>query len=56
MLQNEINTYVSEMILKFITGDEPFDKYDAYLNRIREMGINEVIEIQQNALDRYNAR
>lgn len=56
LLLSEINTYVSEMTLKFIIGDESFDNYDAYLSRVKEMGVDEVIAINQAALDRYYAR
>ena len=55
-LKADIDTYVSEMILKFIAGDESFDNYDAFIDRIKTMGIDEVVEIHQNALERYNAR
>ena len=55
-LKADIDTHVSEMILKFIAGDESFDNYDAFIDRIKTMGIDEVVEIHQNALERYNAR
>jgi putative aldouronate transport system substrate-binding protein len=55
-LLNEVNTYVSEMTLKFIIGDESFDNYDAFLSKMKELGVDEVLKIQQDALDRYNAR
>ena len=49
-------TYVQEMQVKFILGIESFDQYDAFLEKIREMGIDQAIAAYQAAFDRYNAR
>lgn len=53
---NDINTYVQEMYLKFITGKEPLDKFDAYVQQVKDYGLERATEIQQNALDRFNKR
>ncbi|NTV91198.1 MAG: ABC transporter substrate-binding protein, partial [Clostridiales bacterium] len=55
-IMGDINTYISEMIIKFIMGAEPLSKYDEFVNRVKEMNIDKVIQIQQAALDRYMAR
>ena len=55
-LMGYIDTYVSENTVKFITGAQSLDKYDEFVNQIKTMGIERVIEIQQAALDRYNSR
>ena len=52
----EITTYRDEMTLKFILGDVSFDEWDNYVANIEKMGIDRVLEIQNAALDRYNAR
>lgn len=52
----EVMTYVQEMQVKFILGIESFDQYDAFLEKIREMGIDQAIAAYQAAFDRYNAR
>lgn len=52
----DIETYVYETIPKFITGDESLDKFDAFVEQIKAMGIADVIKIQQAALDRYKNR
>ena len=52
----EITTYRDEMTLKFILGDMSFDEWDTYVANIEKMGIDRVLEIQNAALDRYNAR
>ncbi len=55
-IMNEINTYVGEMVLKFIMGEEPLDKFGDYVQQLRKMDIEEAISIQQAALGRFNAR
>ncbi|OMF22691.1 ABC transporter substrate-binding protein [Paenibacillus sp. FSL H8-0548] len=51
----DITTYVDEMNLKFITGKENLDKFDAYLSSLKGMGIEEVLEGKQAQYDRYIA-
>jgi putative aldouronate transport system substrate-binding protein len=55
-LMSEIDTYRNEKVIKFIMGIEPLDGFDAYVDTLRQMGIEEVIGIKQAALDRYNAK
>jgi putative aldouronate transport system substrate-binding protein len=55
-IMSEIDTFVMEKNVKFIIGLEPLDKYDDFVNKIKSMKIDEVIKIQQAALDRYKAR
>ncbi|MCD7863763.1 MAG: hypothetical protein LUG61_09730 [Lachnospiraceae bacterium] len=55
-LYADIETYVQECNVKFIMGQMSLDDYDSYRETLIEMGIEECIELQQAALDRYNAR
>lgn len=55
-IMNDINTFKDEMYLKFIMGQEPLDNFDKYVKTIEGMGLQEAIQIQQNALERYNQR
>lgn len=55
-IMNEIYTYSDEMFVKFITGKEPLDRFDAYIERMKQMKIEEAIQIQQGALERYSKR
>ncbi len=55
-VMNDVNTYVNEMMVKFIMGAEPIDSFDKYVNTIKGFGIDEAIAIQQAALERYNKR
>jgi putative aldouronate transport system substrate-binding protein len=53
---SDIQTFANETIPQFIMGTKPLSEFDAFVDQIKSMGIDEIIEIQQNALDRYNAR
>jgi putative aldouronate transport system substrate-binding protein len=52
----DINTYNSEMFLKFVYGKEPLSNFEAYQQRLKQMNIEEAMKIQQAALDRYYKR
>lgn len=49
----EIETYVNEMLDKFIMGVEPLDNFDAFVAQIQAMGIEDVLAVYQTAYDRY---
>ena len=52
----EIESYVQENNVKFINGTRSLDEYDEYRETLKSMGIERCAELQQAALDRYNAR
>lgn len=51
-LKNEIKTYVGEMQSKMIVGKEPIDNFDSFVEKVKSMGIDRVVEIMQAAYDR----
>lgn len=55
-IMNEVNTYRDEMTLKYILGTESLDTFDQYIANLEKMGLSRALEIQNAALDRYNAR
>ena len=55
-LWNDIKTYSDEMILKFITGAEPIENFDNYMETLRGMGIEECLQISQNTYDAYMSK
>ncbi|MDF2927030.1 MAG: extracellular solute-binding protein [Paenibacillaceae bacterium] len=55
-LNTAIASYKEEMFVKFLMGKEPLDKFDEYVARIKEMGVDKIIKIYQDAYDRYNKR
>lgn len=54
-IMSDINTYISENTLKFVIGDRPMDEWDSFVSTLKDMGIEDAIEIYQGALDRYLA-
>mgnify|MGYP003302062386 CR=1 FL=1 len=52
----DINTYRDEYTIKFIFGTIDFSEWDTYVDTIYKMGLDRVLEIQNDALDRYYAR
>ena len=55
-IMNNIDTYVNETLVKFIMGIRPLEEFDTYVEDIWAMGLQDAIDIQQAALNRYNAR
>lgn len=49
----DIHKYVNEMRDKFIVGDIPFSEWDKYVKTIEDMGLEEYMEIQQAAYERF---
>ena len=56
-IMSDINTYVSEMFVKYVSGLESLDTFETdYLPTLESLGVNRAIELQQAALDEFNAR
>ena len=55
---SDIQTYASEMVLKFILGIEPLNEesYAKYVKNIESMGIQTCVDVYQTAYERYQAR
>ena len=52
----DVQTYVKEMALKFIMGQESLDNFATYQENLKNMHIEELIGIYQAATDRVEAR
>ncbi|WP_248924031.1 extracellular solute-binding protein [Paenibacillus hamazuiensis] len=55
-IMSEVNTYVKEMWIKFIMGNEPIDNYGKFVDTLKKMGIDKAIQIEQAAYDRFQNR
>lgn len=55
-IMNEVNTYVDEMTIKFIMGDEPLSKFDEFVATQKRLGIDRALQITKAQIDRYNKR
>ena len=54
-VMSDIDTYVDEMVLKFIVGTEPLDNWDTFVSTVEGMGLQEALDAMQSAYDRYMA-
>ncbi|WP_217586487.1 extracellular solute-binding protein [Lentibacillus saliphilus] len=48
----DIEKYVAEMRDKFISGTEPFSKWDAYIGELEKMGLDDYMDIKVTAIER----
>ena len=55
-LAGDIKQYTDEMYLKFIFGEAPLSQFEAYVTQIKSMGLERVLQIQQEALSRFEKR
>ena len=57
VLETNIETYVADMCLKFVTGEEPIENYDKFRETLKtSFNIDKYLEIRQNMYNRYMAR
>lgn len=52
---SDIQTVIDENLLKFVLGDRPLDQWDDYVDTLYSLGLQNVIDLYQGALDRYLA-
>ncbi|MBR2884927.1 MAG: extracellular solute-binding protein [Clostridia bacterium] len=55
-LHLDINSYAEEMIMRFIIGDESLDNFEKFQKQMKKMGLDRLLEIQQEAYDAYMAK
>jgi putative aldouronate transport system substrate-binding protein len=55
-LTNELYTYTQEMMVKFIMGDEPLDRFGDFQATLKKMNVDRATEIMTAQLKRYLAR
>lgn len=53
ILQTDLSKYVAEMQAAFITGEKDFSEWDSYVEQIEKMKLDDYMEIQKKAYDRY---
>ncbi len=52
----DISTYTAECMLQFITGEKPLSEYDAFVEQLYAMGVQDCIDAWASAYDRYLAK
>ncbi len=55
-VMDDVGTYLTEMELKFITGEEPLSSFDNFVDQLDKMGITKALEIYRKAYEDYMAR
>lgn len=54
--KTDIDTFRLEQFHKFVMGAQPISDFDKYVSTLKQMGIDDVIAIEQAGLDRLNAK
>ncbi len=52
----EVEKHKEQMLIKFIMGIEPIDKFDDFVKDMKKLNVERAMEIQTIALERYNKR
>lgn len=55
-IMGDVQTYVNESVIGFIVGTKSFEEYDEFLQQIKDMKVEEAVQIKQASLDRYFQR
>jgi len=50
-----LNTYSTELATKLALGQKSLDDWDQYIAELKKLGLDQLIEIDQQLLDRYNS-
>lgn len=52
-IATDLSTYSSELVTDFILGRASFDKWDQYIKQLKDLGLDEMIEIEQSQFDKF---
>ena len=52
----DIDAYMKEQTVKFILGEQPLSAWDGYVKHIKDMDIDELLDVYNKANERYKAR
>jgi putative aldouronate transport system substrate-binding protein len=55
-IMTDVETRFEEVFAKVFTGAQPLQSWDTFVGEMQQLGIEEAIQTQQAALDRYNQR
>lgn len=50
-IMDDVTTYIAEMDLKFITGEESLDNFDLFVAQLEKMGVSKALEIYRKAYE-----
>ena len=52
-MEAEIFEYTESMFNRFVSGEVPLNQYQTYLDELNKKGLKDILQIKQNALNRY---
>lgn len=52
----DLGTFVQEQTAQFILGEQSFDKWDAFVQGIKKLGVDDLLTVYNLAYDRYKQR
>ncbi len=55
-VMDDVTTYITEMEIKFITGEESLDNFDRFVAQLDKMGVTRALDIYRAAYAAYMAR
>ncbi len=55
-VMDDVQPYLTEMELKFITGEEPLSSFDLFAAQLERMGVGEALEIYRQAYAAYQQK
>ena len=53
-LYADVSTFINENTAKFIAGTQPLSEFDSYMDTLKSMGMDRLMEIIQQPYDAYN--
>jgi putative aldouronate transport system substrate-binding protein len=53
-MEADLNTYITEMQVKFVTGAAPISEWDNYVSTLKKMNVDKWLALYQAAYDRFN--
>ena len=53
---DDVANYITEMELKFITGEESLDNFDLFTAQLEKMGVGKALDIYRRYYEAYRAK
>lgn len=55
IIATDLETYVEQMEARFITGVEPLENWDTFVETMESMGVQTLVDVYQQAFDRWDS-
>ena len=54
-IRSDLDTYMKEMKAAFVTGERSLSEWDSYVETLKDLGAERLVEIYKEAYDRWKA-